>query len=74
MLCVCVRMAKQSLHAVDLGMQDVEILEGTKVDVKARVVTVTGKRGTLTRDFKHLNIEIKKGKNKKGKDAIVVRD
>ncbi|EKX49014.1 large subunit ribosomal protein L9e, cytoplasmic [Guillardia theta CCMP2712] len=55
-----------------LEKMDVEILEGTKVDVKARVVTVTGKRGTLTRDFKHLNIEIKKGKNKKGKDAIVV--
>lgn len=29
-----------------------------KVDVKARVVTVTGPRGTLTKDFKHVNIEI----------------
>eukprot|EP00960_Hanusia_phi_P077864 768749-Hanusia_phi.AAC.16 len=68
--CCC---ASGARTLVDVAMQDVEILEGTKVDVKARVVTVTGKRGTLTRDFKHLNIEIKKGKNKKGKDAIIVR-
>ncbi len=50
-----------------------EIIEGVTVDVKARVVTVKGKRGSLTRDFKHLNVEIYKSKNAKtGKDVIMV--
>ena len=44
--------------------QSVEIIDGTTVDVKARVITVTGKRGTLKRDFKHLNVDIKKTKIK----------
>lgn len=56
-----------------LQEQSVEIIEGTTVDVKARVVTVKGKRGTLVRDFKHLNVDIKKTKIK-GKDAIQVMD
>ena len=51
-----------------------EIIDGVTVDVKARVVTVKGKRGTLTRDFKHLNVEIYKAKNAKtGKDVIMVK-
>jgi hypothetical protein len=50
-----------------------EIIDGVTVDVKARVVTVKGKRGTLTRDFKHLNVEIYKAKNNKtGKEVIMV--
>ena len=32
--------------------------EGVKFSLKNRVVKVTGPRGTLTRDFRHLNIEI----------------
>jgi ribosomal protein L6P/L9E len=55
-----------------LQEQSVEIIDGTTVDVKARVVTVKGKRGTLVRDFKHLNVDIKKIKIK-GKDAIQVK-
>jgi large subunit ribosomal protein L9e len=54
-----------------LQEQSVEIIDGTTVDVKARVITVTGKRGTLKRDFKHLNVDIKKTKIK-GKDVIQV--
>jgi len=50
-----------------------EIIEGATVDVKARVVTVKGKRGTLVRDFKHLSVEVYKKKDAKtGKDCIVV--
>lgn len=50
-----------------------QIIEGVTVDVKARVVTVKGKRGTLTRDFKHLNVEIYKSKNAKtGNDVLIV--
>jgi large subunit ribosomal protein L9e len=55
-----------------LQEQSVEIIDGTTVDVKARVITVKGKRGTLVRDFKHLNVDIKKDKNAKGKDVISV--
>ena len=53
--------------------KQVELLDGATVDIKARVVTVKGKRGTLVRDFKHLNVEIYKSKDaKSGKDVIVV--
>ncbi|CAK5091566.1 unnamed protein product [Meloidogyne enterolobii] len=36
----------------------VKFPEGVKFSVKNRLVKVTGPRGTLTRDFRHLNIEI----------------
>jgi len=32
------------------------------IDVKARVVTVTGSRGTITREFKHVNIDMQHSK------------
>ena len=35
-----------------------EIPEGVTATVKARVVTVKGPRGTITKDFKHLQIEL----------------
>merc|ERR1711937_264171 len=41
----------------------VQIPDGVKVEVKARFVKVTGPRGTLTRNFKHLNLEIRKEKS-----------
>jgi large subunit ribosomal protein L9e len=40
--------------------QEVQVIEGCTVDVKARTVIVKGPRGTLTRDFKHLSVEITK--------------
>ena len=40
------------------SFQLIPIPEGCEVTVKARVVTVKGKRGTLTRCFKHLCIDI----------------
>jgi hypothetical protein len=53
--------------------KECEIIAGATVDIKARVVTVKGKRGTLVRDFKHLNVEIYKSKNAKtGKDVVIV--
>ena len=30
------------------------------VEVKARVVTVKGPKGSLTRDFKHINLDMQK--------------
>merc|ERR1712045_254510 len=40
--------------------QTVNIPDGIKCSVKARVVTVKGPRGTLTKSFKHLNVDISK--------------
>lgn len=38
--------------------QSVTIPEGVEVSVKARVVTVKGPRGSLTRSFRHLAVDI----------------
>ncbi|KAF3901381.1 hypothetical protein AA313_de0201232 [Arthrobotrys entomopaga] len=40
--------------------ESLTIPEGVTVSIKARVVTVTGPRGKLVRDFKHINISFKK--------------
>lgn len=48
-----------------LATRYVTIPEGVTVDVKSRVVTVTGPRGELVQSFKHLNLDLQKsGKNK----------
>jgi len=41
-----------------LGTRFIEVPEGVSVSCKARTVTVTGPRGTLTRSFKHIQIDI----------------
>eukprot|EP00617_Octactis_speculum_P016572 CAMPEP_0185744728 /NCGR_PEP_ID=MMETSP1174-20130828/2892_1 /TAXON_ID=35687 /ORGANISM="Dictyocha speculum, Strain CCMP1381" /LENGTH=188 /DNA_ID=CAMNT_0028418299 /DNA_START=123 /DNA_END=689 /DNA_ORIENTATION=- len=41
-----------------LSTRFVEYPEGVTVDVESRTITVTGKRGTLTRSFKHLRLDI----------------
>ena len=43
-----------------LATRDVEIPEGVTAEVKSRVVTITGPRGTLTRSFKHVQVDIVK--------------
>ncbi|CDH49550.1 60s ribosomal protein l9 [Lichtheimia corymbifera JMRC:FSU:9682] len=44
----------------DISKDDqLTIPEGVKVSVKSRLITVTGPRGTLTKNLRHLNIEIK---------------
>eukprot|EP00457_Paulinella_chromatophora_P011604 gb/GEZN01011754.1/.p2 GENE.gb/GEZN01011754.1/~~gb/GEZN01011754.1/.p2 ORF type:complete len:203 (-),score=40.13 gb/GEZN01011754.1/:83-691(-) len=45
----------KTLHAERI----LKIPDGVTVEIKARVVTVTGPRGTLTRDFKHVAIQLK---------------
>ncbi|KAK6335199.1 60S ribosomal protein L9B [Orbilia javanica] len=40
--------------------ESLTIPEGVSVNIKARVVTVTGPRGKLVRDFKHINISFTK--------------
>jgi large subunit ribosomal protein L9e len=38
--------------------QEVIVPEGVDVSVKSRVVTVKGSRGTLTKTFRHLAVDI----------------
>lgn len=40
-----------------LASQTMDIPEGVKVEVRAKQIKVTGSRGTLTRNFKHLNLD-----------------
>ncbi len=39
-------------------VKSIEIPEGVEVKVEGRVVTVTGEKGTLTRDFSHTSVSI----------------
>lgn len=43
-----------------LATREVDLPEGVTAEVKARSVTVTGPRGTLTREFKHVQVDIVK--------------
>ena len=38
--------------------QTVDIPDGVEASVKARTVTIKGPRGTLTRSFRHLAVDI----------------
>ncbi|AYU81139.1 60S ribosomal protein L9 / uL6 [Leishmania donovani] len=48
-----------------------QIPEGVTVDVKGRKVTVTGKRGTLTKDLTHLQLDLRV--DKKNRTFTVIR-
>merc|ERR1712217_911588 len=41
-----------------VASQVLEAPDNVKIEVKARKVRVKGDRGTLTRDFKHLNVDM----------------
>ena len=41
----------------------INVPEDVTVDVKSRVVTVTGPLGTLTRAFKHMSLDIRKSED-----------
>ncbi|EDO41746.1 predicted protein [Nematostella vectensis] len=51
-----------------LASETVTIPDNVEVKVKSRVVTVTGPRGTLKRNFRHLRLEL----TKVGKDKVRV--
>jgi large subunit ribosomal protein L9e len=53
--------------------QELEIPDGVEVDVKARHVIVKGKLGTLKQSFRHIPIEIFKGKSKANKNSLKFR-
>jgi large subunit ribosomal protein L9e len=50
-----------------LKTEELEIPDGVTVSVKSRVIVVTGPRGTLTKNVRHINMDIRlvKGKNNK---------
>eukprot|EP01116_Phalansterium_solitarium_P003595 TRINITY_DN14408_c0_g1_i1.p2 TRINITY_DN14408_c0_g1~~TRINITY_DN14408_c0_g1_i1.p2 ORF type:complete len:189 (+),score=71.68 TRINITY_DN14408_c0_g1_i1:69-635(+) len=52
--------------------RQVVIPENVTASVKARVVTVKGPRGTLTRDFKHLNVDMELVGKRKPKIVVKV--
>merc|ERR1712232_1027040 len=43
-----------------MGVQEeaIKVPKGVKISIKSKIVTVEGKHGKLTRDFKHLPIEL----------------
>ncbi|KAK9767132.1 60S ribosomal protein L9B [Basidiobolus ranarum] len=45
--------------------EELTIPEGVTIDIRARVVRVKGPRGTLSKDFHHVNMEIRKMSDKK---------
>ncbi|KAI0052998.1 60S ribosomal protein L9 [Auriscalpium vulgare] len=50
-----------------LKTEELEIPEGVDVSIKSRVIIVSGPRGTLTKNVRHVNMDIRllKGKTKK---------
>ncbi|XP_024397794.1 large ribosomal subunit protein uL6 [Physcomitrium patens] len=41
-----------------LASETMDLPEGIKVEIKAKKIRVSGPRGVLTRDFKHLNLDL----------------
>ena len=50
-----------------LKTEELTIPDGVEVTVKARIITVTGPRGTLTKNIRHVNMDVRllKGKTNK---------
>jgi large subunit ribosomal protein L9e len=55
-----------------LKTEELDIPEGVTVAIKARIITVTGPRGTLTKNVQHINMDIKLAKGKKNKVLLAV--
>jgi len=49
-----------------LKTEELEIPAGVDITVKSRLITVTGPRGTLTKNVRHVDMDIKVVKGKKG--------
>jgi len=52
--------------------RELEIPEDVTVDIKAKVVTVTGPRGKLVRNLKHLQVDLYMIDNEEGKKTVKV--
>jgi large subunit ribosomal protein L9e len=55
-----------------LKTEELEIPEGINIDIKSRQITVTGPRGTLTKNVRHVDMDIRVVKGKKSKVLFAV--
>lgn len=52
--------------------EELEIPEGVQIEVKSRLITVTGPRGTLTKNVRHIDMDIRVLKGKTTKVSLAV--
>lgn len=52
-------------------IEELEIPEGVEVTVKSRIITVTGSRGTLTKNVRHVNMDIRVVKSQKSNKVLL---
>ena len=55
-----------------LKTEELTIPDGVEVSVKSRIVTVTGPRGTLTKNIRHVNMDVRLLKGKTNKVTLAV--
>jgi len=55
-----------------LKTEELEIPEGVEVTIKSRLITVTGSRGTLTKNVRHVDMDIRLLKGKTTKVTLAV--
>jgi len=55
-----------------LKTEELEIPDGVTVAIKSRVITVTGPRGTLTKNVRHVNMDIRLLKGKTNQVTLAV--
>ncbi|KAH9938215.1 60S ribosomal protein L9 [Fomitopsis serialis] len=55
-----------------LKTEELDIPEGVEVSIKARQITVTGPRGTLTKNVRHIDMDIRLFKSKTNKVTLAV--
>ena len=55
-----------------LKTEELDIPEGVTVDIKSRVITVKGPRGTLTKNVRHIDMDIRILKGKTNKVTLAV--
>jgi hypothetical protein len=53
-------------------VEELEIPEGIEVNIKSRLITVKGPRGTLTKNVRHVNMDIRVIKTKTTKVLLTV--
>ncbi|TFK75803.1 ribosomal protein L6 [Pluteus cervinus] len=55
-----------------LKTEELDIPEGVQVSIKSRLITVTGPRGTLTKNVRHVDMDIRLLKGKKSQVGLAV--
>jgi large subunit ribosomal protein L9e len=55
-----------------LSSETMDIPDGVKIKINARIIEVEGPRGKLTRNFKHLNLDFQLIKDEEGKRKLKI--